>query len=497
MKPEDLIDQFNECMAPTQKVNMKTTTAKLTAKQSMAQFKAMKSINVEHVVDGRVVATSIPVVGVDIKGCGSDYKCQRADPETMRKIQVHTSKQCARTHLGSRHRQRVQAKNAKPKQEIKTLHQVHTTEGCIEIDGHGDHNLMCEGHADDNANEGYNAGYGGMAPMPAPPARRHLADHFRRAGFKVCTYVRACVCAYRVRGRRAHARGRRAHARGRRAHKRTNNTGTHMIAQHYHVQVSKDRRRLLSSRRGVQETGVDAGVHKPMFSCDVSSVDDKEDRGSPKPGEGIMQDKAPEHSKSLKVKYRVSQDPTKCKTEPNVVEDFLGIKGAKVLSHKRSMVTGECLEPQSVEQVVRVKDKKPNDKEKGIVHEASEYEIKFKRDAAFPASEMVTVTEGATGNQISFETAASPPPAGHGTEMPVFRAKFTPGADAGTEIPAVPVNIEYTPKTTVDDAAQETMPTPAQIEKVNTENKDKPWLQIPEYVPAHMKHRRRYIQIHR
>jgi hypothetical protein len=252
MKPEDLIDQFNECMAPTQKVNMKTTTAKLTAKQSMAQFKAMKSINVEHVVDGRVVATSIPVVGVDIKGCGSDYKCQRADPETMRKIQVHT------------------------------------TEGCIEIDGHGDHNLMCEGHADDNANAGYNAGYGGMAPMPAPPARRHLADHFRRAGFK----------------------------------------------------VSKDRRRLLSSRRGVQETGVDAGVHKPMFSCDVSSVDDKEDRGSPKPGEGIMQDKAPEHSKSLKVKYRVSQDPTKCKTEPNVVEDFLGIKGAKVLSHKRSMVTG-------------------------------------------------------------------------------------------------------------------------------------------------------------
>ena len=265
-----------------------------------------------------------------------------------------------------------------------------------------------------------------------------------------------------------------------------------MIAHHYHVQVSKDRRRLLSSRRNVHKTGVDAGVHKPMFSCDMSSVDDKEDRGGAKPGEGIMQDKAPEHSKSLKVKYRISQDPKKCETAPTAVEDFLGIKGAKVLTHKVSLVTGECLEPQSVEQIVRVKDKKPNDKEKGIVYEATEYEIKFRRDAAFPASEMVTVTEGATGDQIAFETSANPPLAGHSTGMPVFRATFTPGADAGTGIPAVPVNIEHTPKTTVDDAAQKTLPTPAQIEEMNDKNKDMPWMQKPEYVPPNMNHRRRY-----
>ena len=52
---------------------------------------------------------------------------------------------------------------------------------------------MCEGHGDDTANAGYNAGYGGMAAMPTSLARRHLADHYRRAGFTVCAYVRACV----------------------------------------------------------------------------------------------------------------------------------------------------------------------------------------------------------------------------------------------------------------------------------------------------------------
>ena len=117
MKPEDLIDQFNECMAPTQKVNMKTTTVKLTAKKSMAQFKAMKSVNVEHVVDGRVVATSIPVVGVDIKGCGSDYKCQKADPETVRKIQVRNSKKTQARAF--RFALQVPAKSVKPQQQNK------------------------------------------------------------------------------------------------------------------------------------------------------------------------------------------------------------------------------------------------------------------------------------------------------------------------------------------------------------------------------------------
>ena len=220
MKPEDLIDQFNECMAPTQKVNMKKTTVKLTAKQSMAAFKALTAINVEHEIDGRIVATSIPVVGTNIKGCGSDYKCMRADPETMRKIQVLTSNKCAQHARNTRISSKgASAEKLEPEQQYEPFSRSTPRRAVLRSMGTATTTWSARVMLMTPLTRDTTRDTAACLPFPRLP---HGGTSPITSGVPVSRCVRMFGSAYVAR------------ARGASANKRTNNTDTHTIAHHYH-----------------------------------------------------------------------------------------------------------------------------------------------------------------------------------------------------------------------------------------------------------------------